>query len=108
MRASRQTELSGSLPIDFVCAIMGNTIAVASKHYLQPRDEDFAKALDVKCVPFCVPRTDKQAHDGDRRRGAPTVQYREIPSETLNRVMRRYALKYLKATPKGSRYKALF
>jgi hypothetical protein len=64
MRASRQTELTGVLPIDFVCAVMGNTVPIASKHYLQPRDEDFEKALKIKCIPFCVPPSDLSDESG--------------------------------------------
>ena len=45
LRASRQTELEARFPTHVVCAWIGNSEAVARKHYLQVRDEDFAKAL---------------------------------------------------------------
>lgn len=45
MRASRQTELAQTFPIHVVCAWIGNSQAVAKEHYLQIRDEDFAKAI---------------------------------------------------------------
>jgi integrase len=44
MRASRQTELERDYPRHVVCAWMGNTEAVASKHYLMVTEEDFQKA----------------------------------------------------------------
>ena len=45
LRASRQTELEARFPTHVVCAWIGNSEAVAKKHYLQVRDEDFVKAL---------------------------------------------------------------
>ena len=45
LRASRQTELEARFPTHVVCAWIGNSEAVARKHYLQVRDEDFSKAL---------------------------------------------------------------
>jgi integrase len=44
LRSSRQTELEESYPSHVVCAWMGNSRAVAQKHYLQVTDEHFAKA----------------------------------------------------------------
>lgn len=45
MRASRQTELSAEHPLHVVCYWLGNSEAIASKHYLTVREEDFAKAV---------------------------------------------------------------
>jgi integrase len=45
MRSTRQTELSEIFPSHVVCAWLGNSEAVAAKHYLQVTDEHFAKAL---------------------------------------------------------------
>lgn len=44
LRATRQTELAGEHPAHVVCDWMGNSQAVASKHYLHTTDEDFARA----------------------------------------------------------------
>jgi len=44
LRSSRQTELEESYPSHVVCAWMGNSRAVAQKHYLQVTDEHFAIA----------------------------------------------------------------
>ncbi len=44
LRASRQTELEERFPSHVVCAWLGNSEAVARKHYLQVREVDFQKA----------------------------------------------------------------
>ena len=44
LRSTRETELAASYPMHVVCAWLGNTQAVAVKHYLQVRDEDFDRA----------------------------------------------------------------
>jgi hypothetical protein len=46
LRATRQTELAESFPAHVVCAWMGNSQAVAARHYLQVTDEHFADALE--------------------------------------------------------------
>ena len=43
-RSTRETELAETYPIHVVCAWIGNTVAVAAKHYLQVTDADFEKA----------------------------------------------------------------
>lgn len=45
LRASRQTELVREFPVHVVCAWLGNSPAVALRHYLQVREEDFQKAI---------------------------------------------------------------
>lgn len=44
LRASRQTELEERFPSHVVCAWLGNSEAIARKHYLQVREVDFTKA----------------------------------------------------------------
>lgn len=44
LRSSRETELAQKYSIHLVTAWLGNTPKVAMDHYLQVRDEDFAKA----------------------------------------------------------------
>ena len=46
LRASRETELAAEYPIHVVCAWIGNSTLVASRHYLQVREEDFRRASD--------------------------------------------------------------
>ncbi len=47
LRASRETELVQEHTIHLVTAWLGNTPKVAMEHYLQVRDEDFAKAAQI-------------------------------------------------------------
>ena len=44
LRSTRQTELAEEFPQHVVCDWIGNTNAVAAKHYLQVTDEHFIKA----------------------------------------------------------------
>ena len=44
LRASRETELAERFPLHVVCAWIGNSQAVAAKHYLQVTDEHFRQA----------------------------------------------------------------
>jgi len=44
LRSTRQTELEERFPSHVVCAWIGNSRAVATKHYLQVTDEHFEKA----------------------------------------------------------------
>jgi hypothetical protein len=50
LRSTRETELAETTPLHVVCAWIGNSRAVAAKHYLQIRDEDFDRAADVPHV----------------------------------------------------------
>jgi len=45
LRASRQTELERENPTHVVCAIMGNTPAVAHRHYVQVTNDDLLKTV---------------------------------------------------------------
>ena len=44
LRSTRETELAESFPMHVVCTWIGNSEAVARKHYLQVTDEHFARA----------------------------------------------------------------
>lgn len=44
LRSTRETELAETFPIHVVCAWIGNSRAVAQKHYLQVTDDHFAQA----------------------------------------------------------------
>lgn len=43
LRSTRQTELEARFPTHVVCAWMGNSQAIAQKHYLQVTDDDFER-----------------------------------------------------------------
>lgn len=44
LRASRETELAAQWPIHVVCEWIGNSAAIAAKHYLTVRESDYLKA----------------------------------------------------------------
>lgn len=41
----RETELAEIFPLHVVCAWIGNSSAIAAKHYLQVTDEHFDRAI---------------------------------------------------------------
>ena len=45
LRSTRETELAEEYPVQVVCAWIGNSPAVAAKHYLQVTDAHFEKAV---------------------------------------------------------------
>ncbi len=45
LRATRETELAETFPLHVVCAWIGNSSAIAAKHYLQVTDEHFDRAI---------------------------------------------------------------
>lgn len=65
LRASRQTELERNNPTHVVCAIMGNTPAVAHRHYLQTSEDDILKAAGR-----AAPKTEPEAVQNPVQYGA--------------------------------------
>ena len=62
LRSTRETELADDFPIQVVCDWIGNTEAVAAKHYLQVTEDHFTKALQNALQhPAVLPRTGPQA-----------------------------------------------
>ena len=49
LRSTRETELAEVFPMHVVCAWIGNSQAVAAKHYLQTTDDHYARALHMRC-----------------------------------------------------------
>jgi len=47
LRSTRETELSEKFPMHVVCKWIGNTQAVAAKHYLQVTDDHFKQAAEA-------------------------------------------------------------
>ena len=45
LRSTRETELADQFPIQVVCDWIGNTEAIAAKHYLQVTEDHFARAV---------------------------------------------------------------
>jgi hypothetical protein len=78
MHASRETELAAEFPIHVVTAWLGNSPSVATKHYLQVTDADFARALRgaAKCGAAALQNAVQQA-------AAPSGTEPQESSETL-------------------------
>jgi len=78
LRATRQTELTQTHPIHVVCDWIGNSQAVAAKHYLQVTDADFDQANGP-----VAQKAAQQAHANDRQESqavlALTPQPLELP-----------------------------
>ncbi len=55
LRSSRETELVQAYPVQVVTAWLGNTPAIALKHYLQTTDEHFAQALSGSALLPALP-----------------------------------------------------
>jgi integrase len=55
LRASRQTELAALYPMKAVCEWIGNSAAVAEKHYLQTTEDDFERAAKSGAVALQKP-----------------------------------------------------
>jgi len=65
LRSTRQTELEETFPSHVVCAWIGNTRAIAAKHYLQVTDGHFEKAVQKAVQQTAVPpRTESQPKPG--------------------------------------------
>lgn len=47
LRASCESDLAREYPITTVCRWIGNTVAIAARHYVQVTDEDFRRAASV-------------------------------------------------------------
>ncbi len=78
LRASRQTELEERYPSHVVCGWMGNTEAVARRHYLQITEQHFATATDPKVVQNVC---SQDATGDDSSRHAPERSASETPAK---------------------------
>jgi len=47
LRASCETDLAAEFPIATVCQWIGNTVAIAARHYVQATDADFQRAVSA-------------------------------------------------------------
>ena len=65
LRATRQTELSDEFPEHVVCQWLGNSQAVATKHYLHTTDEHFERA--IKAAQKAAQSASELAGNGSQR-----------------------------------------
>ena len=78
LRASRETELVEAYPVQVVTSWLGNTPAIAMRHYLMTTDEHFAAAVK-NCEPSAevaeskaAQKAAQQAHVESRNKSQPT------------------------------------
>ena len=80
LRSTRETELAETYPIHVVCAWIGNSEAVAAKHYLQVTDEHFERAQKVTRNPTHSGAVlSNPAHSGKTQKPAFRGKSEEIP-----------------------------
>jgi integrase len=85
LRSTRETELAETFPIHVVCAWLGNTQAVASKHYLQITDEHFVQAAnsdDTKATRKATQSAAVTVGKGRESEGVEPANCRGIPMVT--------------------------
>ncbi len=71
LRASRQTELTASFPLHVVCEWLGNTAAVASKHYLTVTEADCQLAATSKVAQNAAQSAHAKGSTGPHAKQAP-------------------------------------
>ena len=72
LRASRETELAEQFPVQVVAGWLGNTPAIAMRHYLMTTQEHFAKAVNGD-----------QEHPTQKAAHNPAQQLHEMPRKVL-------------------------
>jgi hypothetical protein len=87
LRSTRQTELAEEYPAHVVCDWIGNSQAVAAKHYLQTTDEHFAKAAHLAAPVGGSEAAQNASHNTTLQAGInqnASEQDCENPAETHN------------------------
>ena len=73
LRSSRETELAQRFPMHVICSWIGNSQAVAMKHYLQTTDEHYRQALEA---PISAAQNPAQQRSESARKGSqPETRY---------------------------------
>ncbi len=74
LRGTRETELAEEYPMHVVCAWIGNSQAVAAKHYLQVTDDHFSKAVHYPVQQAAEPRRTGVNDSNDAHERTPVLQ----------------------------------
>ena len=80
LRSTRETELAEEYPLHVVCDWIGNSAAVAAKHYLQVTDEHFEKAAQNPAQYDAV--TPGKAQEPKSENPSFTDAYESVPDGT--------------------------
>jgi integrase len=74
LRSTRETELAEEYPMHVVCAWIGNSQAVAAKHYLQVTDDHFSKAVQNPVQQAAEPGCTGLNSESDTHDKTPVLQ----------------------------------
>lgn len=91
LRSTRETELMEAFPAHVVCAWIGNSEAIAQKHYLQITDDHFAKAVrsgEQTAPPQETSVQNPVQHTSESARTAPHVK---VTAQQKTRVLPGFA-----------------
>jgi hypothetical protein len=81
LRASRQTELAATFPLQMVCQWLGNSRLITQEHYLMRTDADFEKAVSTRtgAVQHSVARLGTAPQETKKPTGSgKSVGFREV------------------------------
>ena len=84
LRASRQTELESEFPSHVVCSWLGNSPLIASRHYLQVRETDFAKAVKPKALQNPVQQMHESPGNVSQAENGEKTEVRDLPEFTVS------------------------
>ncbi len=84
LRSTRETELAEQFPIHVVCEWMGNTQAIAARHYLQVTDEHYQAAQNAAQQPHVSPRTESHEEKPVEQKPA-SLQSLTAPCDTVHK-----------------------
>ncbi len=79
LRSTRETELADEYPMHVVCAWIGNSKAVAAKHYLQVTDDHFQKASGEAAQKAAQSVHGHGDCDGQPRQETPAMSSSDTP-----------------------------
>jgi hypothetical protein len=82
LRATRETELAEIYPMHVVCAWIGNSPAVAAKHYLQVTDAHFAEAAQNPAQHLHAGGGTESQDKNPANAKIPVLQGLELPPQT--------------------------
>ena len=85
LRATRETELAETFPLHVVTSWIGNSAAVARKHYLQTTDEHFQRALGGQsALQMALQISDATPCNAMKADSKPKTQTQDIASGCVN------------------------
>jgi len=97
LRSTRETELAESHPIHVVVCWLGNSQAIAAKHYLQVRDEDFDRAAMAPPMGGGAKSGAQDGETGARKQAQPPSADSRQPSQETRKALENQGLRQVVA-----------